>query len=207
MNNISHIWTFVDYSFIVNADWESQLNKNFQKGITAGYCFLFFIFSEWCAERIVSPALEEMSVQQLDQNLTKFYAEARCQDGQSYSKSASILFRYSIEWHLNTHPNKKGISIKGEAFKQSTKMLVSVLRKLRREGQDNVTHKEMITEGDMKLLKTSGVFSKNNPLGLLLVVWFYVMTHWYGRGGEGLRDLRPDSFTFKKMILVVNTSL
>ena len=29
-------------------------------------------------------------------------------------------------------------------------MLVSVLRKLRREGQDNVAHKEVITEGEMK---------------------------------------------------------
>ena len=44
--------------------------------------FVFFIFSEWCAERKINPALEEMSTQQLDQNLTMFYAEARRQDGQ-----------------------------------------------------------------------------------------------------------------------------
>ena len=77
-------------------------------------------------------------------------------------------------------------------------MLVSVLRKLRREGKDNVAHKEAITEGDMKLLKTSGVFMKNNPLGLLQGVWFYVTIHWCRRRVEGLRNLRLDSFTLKK---------
>ena len=72
-------------------------------------------------------------------------------------------------------------------------MLVSVLRRLHHEGQDNVARKEVITEGDRKLLKTSGVFTKNNPQGLLLGVWFYVMIlHYNAPTAVQKSSRRPD---------------
>ena len=73
-------------------------------------------------------------------------------------------------------------------------MLISILRKQRRESHDKVQHKSVIGESDVKLLRSSGIFIKGTPLSLLRGVWFHVAIHWCRRGREGLRALTPKSF-------------
>ena len=44
-----------------------------------------------------------MNSKELDQNLARFYAEARTKKGEEYSRSALLGFRNSIERHLNNN--------------------------------------------------------------------------------------------------------
>ena len=133
-----------------------------------------------------------MTLEALDSCLLQFYPEARRQDGQIYGKSALLSFHYVIEGYLSSPPHNKGISLShGVAFKNSNRMLVSILRKQR---QVKVQHKEVISPGDMKHLTCPRVFSKDAPWPLLKGVWFYITYYFCRRGCEGLRDLKTDSF-------------
>lgn len=51
-------------------------------------------FKAWCTEKKIQTPLEEMSIGQLDQNLRRFYAEARTKKGEDYSKSTLLGFRH-----------------------------------------------------------------------------------------------------------------
>ena len=63
-------------------------------------CF-FFLISAWGAEKQIQTLLEAMKIGQLDQNLCRFYAEARTKKGEDYSRSTLLGFRHSIERYLN----------------------------------------------------------------------------------------------------------
>ena len=100
-----------------------------------------------------------MTTGQLDQNLRRFYAEARTQKEEPYSKSTLLGFRQANERYLNAPPNKKGLQLASDPrFIRSNQMLDAQLINLRRNGKENVTHKPAIEEGHLKQLKTSGVF-------------------------------------------------
>lgn len=75
-------------------------------------------------------------------------------------------------------------------------MLNAKVKELKRQGKENVEHKEPITKTDLALLKTGPVLRLNNPLSLLRNVWFNVVLFWCRRGREGQRELKPTSFRF-----------
>ena len=136
-----------------------------------------------------------MTTGQLDQNLRRFYAEARTQKGEPYSKSTSLGFRHAIERYLNPPPYKKGLQLASDPrFMRSKQMLDAQIINLRRK--ENVTHKPAIEEERLKQLKTSGVFSLSSPLSLLRNVWFHIVLFFCGRGREGQRALTTTSFKF-----------
>ena len=138
-----------------------------------------------------------MTTGQLDQNLRRFYAEARTQKGEPYSKSTLLGFRHAIERYLNAPPYNKGLQLASDPrFMRSNQMLDAQLINLRRNGKENVTHKPAIEEGHLKQLKTSGVFSLSSPLSLLRNVWFHIVLFFCRRGREGQRALTTTSFKF-----------
>ena len=138
-----------------------------------------------------------MTTGQLDQNLRRFYAEARTQKGEPYSKSTLLGFRHAIERYLNAPPYNKGLQLASDPrFMRSNQMLDAQLINLRRNGKENVTHKPAIEEGHLKQLKTSGVFSLSSPLSLLRNVWFHIVLFFCRRGREGQRALTTNSFKF-----------
>jgi len=55
------------------------------------------LFSAWCGEKQIQTPLEAMKIGQLDQNLHRFYSEARTKKGEDYSRSTLLEFRHSIE--------------------------------------------------------------------------------------------------------------
>ena len=65
----------------------------------------------WCSEKTIQTSLENMTKGQLDQNLRRFYAEARTQKGEPYSKSTLLGFRHRIERHLNPTPHSNGLQL------------------------------------------------------------------------------------------------
>ena len=138
-----------------------------------------------------------MTTGQLDQNLRRFYAEARTQKGEPYSKSTVLGFWHAIERYLNAPPYNKGLQLASDPrFMWSNQMLDAQLLNLRRNGKENVTHKPVIEEGHLKQLQTSGVFSLSSPLSLLRNAWYHIALFFCRRGSEGQRGLTTNSFKF-----------
>ena len=139
-----------------------------------------------------------MKIGQLDQNLRRFYAEARTKKGEEYSKSTLLGFRHSVERYLNAPPFNRGLQISSDPrFARSNQMLDAQIVNLKRSGKENVTHKPVIEEQDLHKLKSSGVFSLLSPLSLLRNVWFHVVLFFCRRGREGQRSLTTTSFKFE----------
>lgn len=139
-----------------------------------------------------------MRNEELDESLRRFYAEARTQTGQEYSRSSLLGFRNSIERHFIAN-NGRSLKLTGNpVFAQSNKMLESKLKALRREGKENVQHKAVIESQDLIKLNNSPFMSPNTPAGLLRKVWFFCTLYWCRRGSEGQRLPRRDSFRLEK---------
>ena len=88
-----------------------------------------------------------MTIGQLDHNLRRFYAEARTEKGEPYSKSTLLGFRHGIERYLNSPPYNKGLQLASDSrFLRSNQMLDAQLVNLKRSGKENVTPKPAIEE-------------------------------------------------------------
>ena len=135
-----------------------------------------------------------MKIGQLDQNLRRFYAEARTKKGEDYSKSTLLGFRHSIERFLNAPLFSRGLQIQAS---RSNLMLDAQIKNLKRSGKENVSHKPAIEEEDLQKLKSSKVFSLSSPLPLLRNAWFHVVLFFCRRGLEGQRSLTTNSFKFE----------
>ncbi|CAH3157131.1 unnamed protein product, partial [Pocillopora meandrina] len=96
-----------------------------------------------------------MNSKELDQNLARFYVEARTKKGEEYSRSALLGFRNSIERHLN---NNVKIS-KNQVFQNSNKILDAKLRINRRAGKENIQHKPVIVPSDLAKIRASPFLS------------------------------------------------
>ena len=155
-------------------------------------------FSAWCAEKRIQTPLEPMKIGQLDQNLRRFYAEARSKKGEDYSRSTLPRFSHSIERYLNAPPFSRGLPISTDPrFARSNLMLDAQIKKLKRSGKENVSHKPAIEEEDLQKPKSSEVLSLLSPLSLLRNVWFHVVLYFCRRGLEGQRSLTTNRFKFE----------
>ena len=151
--------------------------------------------TEWCRERKISKPLLQFTEEELNDNLRKFYAEARNQKGEEYSRSSLLGFRNAIERHFSA--NGRPIKLtNNHVFYSSNKILECKLKVNRREGKENTQHKPIIEPADIVKIKKSPFLSHENPYGLLRRVWFIVCLYWCRRGNEGQRHLRRESFDF-----------
>ena len=126
-----------------------------------------------------------MSNKELDKTLRQFYAEARTQTGQEYSRSSLLGFRNSIERHFIAS-NGRSLKLSGNpVFARSNKVLESKLKALCQEGKENVQHKAVIESQDLIKLSNSPFMSPKNPAGLLWKVRFYCTLYRCRRGSEG----------------------
>ena len=141
--------------------------------------------------------MENMTVEQLDTNLRRFYAEARNKSGVSYNKS-SLGFRQSFERYLSGPPLSRGLKLSSDPrFKKSNKMLSAQIVRLKRQGKENVTLKPAIESEDLMKLQTSPAIALSNPLVLLRNVWLHVVLFFCRRGREAQRQLKKTSFKFE----------
>lgn len=132
---------------------------------------------------------------ELNDNLRKFYAEARNQKGEEYSRSSLLAFRNAVERHFSANGRPIKLS-NNHVFYSSNKILECKLKINRREGKENTQHKPVIEPADIVKIKNSPFLSHDNPHGLLRRVWFIVCLYWCRRGYEGQRQLRRESFNF-----------
>ena len=149
------------------------------------------VYTDWCQERNITTPLLKMNSKELDQNLARFYVEARTKKGEEYSRSALLGFRNSIERHLKDNGVTVKIS-KNRVFQNSNKILDAKLRINRHAGKENIQHKPVIVPSDLTKIRASPFLGMTTPAGLLRRTWFYVSLYWCRRGREG------DSFKFTR---------
>jgi hypothetical protein len=106
-----------------------------------------------------------MTNSELDRNLSKFYVEARTQEGKEYSRSAPLGFWNSIERFINN--NGKSVKIiKKHQFQQNNKIFDAKLKINLRAGKENVKHKPIIVQSYLKKIKASTYLAMDNLNGL-----------------------------------------
>lgn len=115
---------------------------------------------------MIHKTLIEMSDEEIDNYLWRFYGEARSKSGEEYSRSSLLGIRNAIERHLASHDRHVNIA-KNTVFQRSNKMLESKLKSLRRSGKETVKHKAVIQTDDMKKIKESAFLNPDTPHGLL----------------------------------------
>ena len=139
-----------------------------------------------------------MTTEKLDENLRKFYAEARSRNGENYSRATLLALRNGIERYLNSPPNNKGIKLTNDAtFILSNKVLDAKIKQLKRDNEQSTTHKAAIELEDLKKLKSSDVLLSNTPLSLMRNAWFHTTLYWCRRGREGQRNLTKHSLVLE----------
>ena len=104
--------------------------------------------------------MENMTKDQLDANLRRFYAEARKKDGETYGKKRLLGFRHDIERYLNQPKFSRNLKMSTDPrFTRSNQMLDAQLVQLKKLGKENSQHKPTLEDEDMKKLKSSDALS------------------------------------------------
>ncbi|KAK3091478.1 hypothetical protein FSP39_020133 [Pinctada imbricata] len=90
------------------------------------------LFRKYLLEKGKGADFESMEISELEANLSRFYAEARSEQGTLYKKSSLQTNRHGLSRHLT---NTKGIDIiRGLEFKNSNKVFLAVSKDLKRQG-------------------------------------------------------------------------
>ena len=166
-----------------------KLSKNTKHAISGA----IKIFVEYGLQRNVTLSeIDAMTPYQLDEFLSKFYAEVKKGDGSLYSKNAIIGIRYGLQKRFL----KNGFDIINDKqfFTASNTMFTAVLVKLKREGKDIVQHKQPITIEDFEKLYSSYALDTSHPEGLQNKVFVDIMIHLCNSGRENLREMNHDDF-------------
>ncbi len=154
-----------------------------------------------------------MTVQELNKSLGQFYSKARNKDGGNYSHVTLFSLRNGIERYLNTPPISLGIKFNADPrFVLSNQMLDAKIKELKKEGQQNTTHKPAIEKEDLRIhfystnffLCFYSFFHKCSyyviflfllhkcysraQSGTLLLSWEYNAFYNYSRSGASFRD-------------------
>ena len=96
-----------------------QLNSN--KNTTKSTCNWIKKFSEWATARGINPKLEEISEDELDGVLQKFYCEVRRRDGENYEPDSLRVMHAALDRHLKDKGCKFSIT-KDRQFATSRKV-------------------------------------------------------------------------------------
>ena len=166
-----------------------KLSKNTKHAISGATK----IFVEYGLQRNINLSeIDAMTPYQLDEFLSKFYAEVRKGDGSLYSKNAINCIRYGLQKRFL----KNGFDIINDKqfFTASNTMFTAVLTNLKREGKDIVQHKKPITIEDFKKLYSSYALDTSHPEGLQNKVFVDIMVHLCNHGRDNLREMKFNDF-------------
>lgn len=165
--------------FIDSADSENT-KKQIKYGLS--------VFNDFCQRAKMD--YETIDNKSLDFLLSQFYAGARNQKGELYSKKSMQSIRYGLQRHFLTERNVD--IVKGNEFPLSKKAFKALLGKLKKAGKASVKRHLPITEADMALIQSS--LDVSTAKGLQQKVFIDAMIYFANRGMENLRNMRPDDF-------------
>ena len=126
-----------------------------------------------------------MPKENLNKVLSKFYVEVRRRDGVPYSKVGLASLRAGLQRHLSNEPWSVNYILVGDlAFKESNDTMAGINKLSSRQGLDVVKHHDPIEAQDIETLRTTGVISTDNHVGLQRFVWLSIAPlHFGGVGG------------------------
>ncbi|XP_072179847.1 uncharacterized protein [Diadema setosum] len=143
--------------------------------------------------KFAKTSLTDISRENLDLLLSKFYAGARKEDGTSYSKRSIQSIRYAVQRH---YLDEQDFDICDKStFPKSNRVYKAVLVKLKREGKADVKHKEAISPGDMEKIQNCEDLNCNTPAGLQNKVFVDLLMYFCNRGRENIRSMKPSDFS------------
>ncbi|XP_028940143.1 uncharacterized protein KIAA1958 homolog [Antrostomus carolinensis] len=127
------------------------------------------IFKDWLVSHCPSETREiyKLPPEDLDNYLASFYTSAKRQNGKEFSPNSLRFFQKNIERYLKNHNYAYSV-VKGLEFRASQealKLKQQQLSKEEREGEWSIL--ENLTDEDVKRLCKTGLLSKENPQGLL----------------------------------------
>ena len=149
------------------------------------------LFVDWFSQQDeFTTDIEEMSTEELNKCLRKFYMSARKQDGGYYDEATLTSIRSAIDRHLGNEPHNKPFSIISDSqFTEANKALNSFLKTLSKSGQICFTvHKPALTtEAVSKLYEASELVRCKMPRSTKATannVVFYNPLLWSKRKGK-----------------------
>ncbi|XP_033125588.1 uncharacterized protein LOC117123684 [Anneissia japonica] len=133
-----------------------------------------------------------VSIAELDEVLTRFYAEVRQRNGEIYMKKSMISLRYGLQRHFVTTRNVDVIN--DARFRPSNQMFCAVLARLKQDGKDIVRHKQPITLEDRQKMYDQNILGTDNPTCLQRKVFFDLIFHLCKKGREDLHVMKRSDF-------------
>ena len=109
------------------------------------------ILNDFCVAKSLDLATESRA--DLDQILRNFYASARTQKSDLYSKKSMLSIRYGLQKHFEK--SHKFDIINDPEFKEANKMFSAMLVQVKKAGKGDVQHKNPLTTEDLRLLYSS----------------------------------------------------
>ena len=153
----------------------------------------FRTFLRYCKEKNIVMDISKIDPSVLNDVLAQFYAETRKEDGSLYKKTSMHSLRYGLQRKIK-YIRKDVNIIEDSQFKRSNEVFTAQLVHLKKIGLAKIDHKPPLSQHDLALLYTSGVFAINKPSSLQKKVFFEVLFYLCRRGRENLRLLTKDSF-------------
>ena len=91
------------------------------------------LFIEWCRETQKLENFEDLPADELCHLLREFYANVRCVDGETYSKSSLCNIRAGIQHHISSPPYNRVINIiRNASFQCANNVLDGFLKNQKR---------------------------------------------------------------------------
>jgi hypothetical protein len=138
--------------------------------------------------------VEALSVQELDQFLSRFFAGLRKADGSLYTKKSMHGIKYGLHRHFKT---VRDVDITKDQFHRMHEAYKAMMVKLKKAGKGSVKHKNPISIEDMAKIMGSEDLNITTPLGLQNKVFMDIMIYFANRGRENLRDMKADDFVIE----------
>ena len=155
------------------------------------------ILRDYLTWKGVSPAFEENTPAELNKLLSKFWAEVRKQDGKKYKKKSLQTLHFGLRKFLL---DTKDIDICDEVvFKKCIQSYKAVHVQLKKEGLGSITHKFVMSKGDVTKLYQGDhpTLNEKTPTGLQNLVFINIMIYFIRRGRENLRDMSRKTYSVK----------
>ena len=147
-------------------------------------------FKNFLRENNLSENINELPPKIMNNYLRYFYSQLRKNDGSFYSPKSLICFRAAIHRYLCLHRPEINIIDQLE-FKQSNRMLCTMIAKFKNSGQKKESSYEVIQDKDMAKIRS--YFDRSDGEILQREVMFNLIYYFGLRGRETLPTLTKDS--------------
>jgi hypothetical protein len=148
----------------------------------------------WLQKRELTLEWAEISAEELNKILRKYYAEVRNKNGALPKPQTLRSLRAAIHRHLTQPPFNRSMKISDDKeFQSANAMLESRCKAYFQSGQgEALKHHPSIAHGDM--VKLGEYFDRNNPDKLVEMICFFLCFHFGRRGREGWRKMSKNTF-------------